>query len=297
MDNTTIALTGTNFSNEDKYAPIFEIPKHTSYNMYCGDACRHVVRLNLVGENIEDNLEAYISEGYSPGDKKHYYTFKMLKEPTRMKIFAKEYEDKYIFYVCSNTYNTKINCQLIMSNNPGMINGISFSKFTVAKEGTTISLSKEQFLNVQGIYETSQYIDGNQYTKIAEMNPQKVTSGINFVLEFLQTTNMNEELVTGKIYIKVVHGDTSIHDVRTRINKIEGSSDFTKNFLNVFIVQRKNSNICDVCLQIKSHSTGYVFKPTICTKNDMHKCYVNFFENQPFVAGLPEGEKTDYLFY
>lgn len=286
------AITHYNHQNKDYYAPILKFGKYT--NLHFEDNSTFIIKLSLIGyyENV-DSCEIYVTTGYDYEFNQRYATIKYLNRPAFMKMYLLENEDNYTLYVCSNKYNTRIIAQLIYATNSSYIEPLNFNQFDVTKPSSNvIEVLHENLKQISDqTYATSIWINGNQYTQFLEIELGQDGTGVNMMLDIMQSSNDNTEFVCGRIAIKARKQDSLNHIIR--LYNVGGNEDFNINNFNIIAVQARQLNLWRLYIEIKKSFTGYYIKPSMIY-NDNHKARVDFMENQEFTT-LPDGAQ-DLLF-
>ena len=283
------AITDYNYPNNDKYAPILKFAKYTG--LHFEDNSTFIIKLSLIGfyENV-DTCEIYVTTGYDYEFHKRYATIKYLNKPAFMKMYLLENEDNYTLYVCSNKYKTRIIAQIIYATNISYIEPLNFNQFDVTKPSSNvIEVLHENLKQISDqTYATSIWINGNQYTQFLEIELGQDGTGVNMMLDIMQSSNANTEFVCGRIAIKARKQDSSNHIIR--LYNVGGNEDFNINNFNIIAVQANKLNLWRLYIEIKKSFTGYYIRPSMIY-NDNHKSRVDFMENQEFTT-LPSGAQT-----
>ena len=283
------AITGYNYPNKDKYAPILKFAKHNE--LFFEDNSTFIIKLSLIGfyENV-DTCEIYVTTGYDYENKQRYATIKYLNRPAVIKMYLLENEDNYTLYVCSNKYKTKIIAQIIYATNISYIEPLNFNKFDVTKPTTNvIEVMHENLKQItDNTYATSSWVNGNPYTQFLEIEIGQDGKGVSLMLDIMQNSNGNREFTCGKIAIKARYQDSS--NITFNLYSLGGNEHFNKDNFNIIAVQAKQLNLWRVYIEIKKPYTQYYIKPTL-----MYNAYnivrVDFMENQEFTT-LPVGAQT-----
>ena len=283
------AITDYNYPNNDNYAPILKFAKHNG--IFFEDNSTFIIKLSLIGfyENV-DTCEIYVTTGYDYEFKQRYATIKYLDRPAVIKMYLLENEDNYTLYVCSNKYNTRIIAQLIYATNISYVEPLNFNKFDVTKPTTNvIEVLHENLKQItDDTYATSGWINGNQYTQFLEIELGQDGTGVNIMLDIMQSSNANTEFVCGRFAIKARKQDSSNHIIR--LYSLGGNEHFNINNFNIIAVQARQQNLWRLYIEIKTSFTRYYIKPSMMY-NDNHKARVEFMENQEFTT-LPSGTQT-----
>ena len=283
------AITDYNYSNNDNYAPILKFAKYNG--LFFQDNSTFIIKLSLIGyyENV-DTCEIYVTTGYDYEFHQRYATIKYLNRPSIIKMYLLENEDNYTLYVCSNKYNTRIIAQIIYATNISYVEPLNFNKFDVNKPTTNvIEVMHENLKQItDDTYVTSGWINGDQYTQFLEIELGQDGTGVNMMIDIMQSSNANTEFVCGRFAIKARKQDSSNHIIR--LYSLGGSEHFNINNFNIIAVQASQQNLWRLYIEIKKSFTRYYIKPSlICI--DHHKTRVDFMENQEFTT-LPDGTQT-----
>ena len=283
------AITDYNYPNNDKYAPILKFGKYTG--LFFEDNSTFIIKLSLIGyyENV-DTCEIYVTTGYDYEFNQRYATIKYLNRPSFIKMYLLENEDNYTLYVCSNKYNTRIIAQIIYATNISYVEPLNFNKFDVTKPSkNVIEVLHENLKQItDDTYVTSGWINGNQYTQFLEIELGENGTGVNMMVDIMQSSNANTEFVCGRFAIKARKQDSSNHIIR--LYSLGGNEHFNINNFNIIAVQASQLNLWRFYIEIKKSFTRYYIKPSMMY-NDNHKARVEFMENQEFTT-LPSGAQT-----
>ena len=283
------AITGYNYPNKDKYAPILKFAKHNE--LFFEDNSTFIIKLSLIGfyENV-DTCEIYVTTGYDYENKQRYATIKYLNSPAVIKMYLLENEDNYTLYVCSNKYKTKIIAQIIYATNISYIEPLNFNKFDVTKPTTNvIEVMHENLKQItDNTYRTNSWVNGNPYTQFLEIEIGQDGKGVSLMLDIMQNSNGNREFTCGKIAIKARYQDSS--NITFNLYSLGGNEHFNKDNFNIIAVQAKQLNLWRVYIEIKKSYTQYYIKPTLMY-NVYNVVRVDFMENQEFTT-LPDGAQT-----
>ena len=208
-------------------------------------------------------------------------------------MYLLENEDNYTLYVCSNKYNTRIIAQIIYATNISYIEPLNFNQFDVTKPSkNVIEVLHENLKQItDDTYVTSGWINGNQYTQFLEIELGQNGTGVNMMVDIMQSSNANTEFVCGRFAIKARKQDSSNHIIR--LYSLGGNEHFNINNFNIIAVQGRQLNLWRLYIEIKTSFTRYYIKPSIMYI-DHHKTRVEFMENQEFTT-LPDGAQ-DLLF-
>ena len=286
------AITFYNYPNDDKYAPILKFAKYNG--LFFEDNSTFIIKLSLIGyyENV-DTCEIYVTTGYDYEFNQRYATIKYLNRPSFIKMYLLENEDNYTLYVCSNKYNTRIIAQIIYATNISYVEPLNFNKFDVTKPSkNVIEVLHENLKQItDDTYVTSGWINGNQYTQFLEIELGENGTGVNMMVDIMQSSNANTEFVCGRFAIKARKQDSSNHIIR--LYSLGGNEHFNINNFNIIAVQARQQNLWRVYIEIKKSFTRYYIKPSMIYI-DHHKTRVDFMENQEFTT-LPDGAQ-DLLF-
>lgn len=286
------AITFYNYPNDDKYAPILKFAKYNG--LFFEDNSTFIIKLSLIGyyENV-DTCEIYVTTGYDYEFNQRYATIKYLNRPSFIKMYLLENEDNYTLYVCSNKYNTRIIAQIIYATNISYVEPLNFNKFDVAKPSkNVIEVLHENLKQItDDTYVTSGWINGNQYTQFLEIELGQDGTGVNMMIDIMQSSNANTEFVCGRFAIKARKQDSSNHIIR--LYSLGGNEHFNINNFNIIAVQDRQQNLWRLYIEIKKSFTRYYIKPSMIYI-DHHKTRVDFMENQEFTT-LPDGAQ-DLLF-
>ena len=283
------AITYYNYPNDDKYAPILKFAKYNG--LFFEDNSTFIIKLSLIGyyENV-DTCEVYVTTGYDYEFNQRYATIKYLNRPSIIKMYLLENEDNYTLYVCSNKYNTRIIAQIIYATNISYVEPLNFNKFDVTKPTTNvIEVLHENLKQItDDTYATSGWINGNQYTQFLEIELGQDGTGVNIMLDIMQSSNANTEFVCGRFAIKARNQDSS--NIRFELYSLGGNEHFNINNFNIIAVQASQLNLWRLYIEIKKPFTRYYIKPSLMYI-DHHKTRVEFMENQEFTT-LPDGGQT-----
>lgn len=286
------AITFYNYPNDDKYAPILKFAKYNG--LFFEDNSTFIIKLSLIGyyENV-DTCEIYVTTGYDYEFNQRYATIKYLNRPSFIKMYLLENEDNYTLYVCSNKYNTRIIAQIIYATNISYVEPLNFNKFDVTKPSkNVIEVLHENLKQItDDTYVTSGWINGNQYTQFLEIELGQDGTGVNMMVDIMQSSNANTEFVCGRFAIKARKQDSSNHIIR--LYSLGGNEHFNINNFNIIAVQARQQNLWRLYIEIKKSFTRYYIKPSMIYI-DHHKTRVDFMENQEFTT-LPDGAQ-DLLF-
>ena len=286
------AITFYNYPNDDKYAPILKFAKYNG--LFFEDNSTFIIKLSLIGyyENVE-TCEIYVTRGYDYEFNERYATIKYLNRPSFIKMYLLENEDNYTLYVCSNKYNTRIIAQIIYATNISYVEPLNFNKFDVTKPSkNVIEVLHENLKQItDDTYVTSGWINGNQYTQFLEIELGQDGTGVNMMVDIMQSSNANTEFVCGRFAIKARKQDSSNHIIR--LYSLGGNEHFNINNFNIIAVQARQQNLWRLYIEIKKSFTRYYIKPSMIYI-DHHKTRVDFMENQEFTT-LPDGAQ-DLLF-
>ena len=286
------AITFYNYPNDDKYAPILKFAKYNG--LFFEDNSTFIIKLSLIGfyENV-DTCEIYVTTGYDYEFNQRYATIKYLNRPSFIKMYLLENEDNYTLYVCSNKYNTRIIAQIIYATNISYVEPLNFNKFDVTKPSkNVIEVLHENLKQItDDTYVTSGWINGNQYTQFLEIELGQDGTGVNMMVDIMQSSNANTEFVCGRFAIKARKQDSSNHIIR--LYSLGGNEHFNINNFNIIAVQARQLNLWRLYIEIKKPFTRYYIKPSMIYI-DHHKTRVDFMENQEFTT-LPDGAQ-DLLF-
>ena len=286
------AITFYNYPNDDKYAPILKFAKYNG--LFFEDNSTFIIKLSLIGyyENV-DTCEIYVTTGYDYEFNQRYATIKYLNRPSFIKMYLLENEDNYTLYVCSNKYNTRIIAQIIYATNISYVEPLNFNKFDVTKPSkNVIEVLHENLKQItDDTYVTSGWINGNQYTQFLEIELGQDGTGVNMMVDIMQSSNANTEFVCGRFAIKARKQDSSNHIIR--LYSLGGNEHFNINNFNIIAVQARQQNLWQLYIEIKKSFTRYYIKPSMIYI-DHHKTRVDFMENQEFTT-LPDGAQ-DLLF-
>ena len=286
------AITFYNYPNDDKYAPILKFAKYNG--LFFEDNSTFIIKLSLIGyyENV-DTCEIYVTTGYDYEFNQRYATIKYLNRPSFIKMYLLENEDNYTLYVCSNKYNTRIIAQIIYATNISYVEPLNFNKFDVTKPSkNVIEVLHENLKQItDDTYVTSGWINGNQYTQFLEIELGQDGTGVNIMVDIMQSSNANTEFVCGRFAIKARKQDSSNHIIR--LYSLGGNEHFNINNFNIIAVQARQLNLWRLYIEIKKPFTRYYIKPSMIYI-DHHKTRVDFMENQEFTT-LPDGAQ-DLLF-
>ena len=286
------AITFYNYPNDDKYAPILKFAKYNG--LFFEDNSTFIIKLSLIGyyENV-DTCEIYVTTGYDYEFNKRYATIKYLNRPSFIKMYLLENEDNYTLYVCSNKYNTRIIAQIIYATNISYVEPLNFNKFDVTKPSkNVIEVLHENLKQItDDTYVTSGWINGDQYTQFLEIELGENGTGVNMMIDIMQSSNANTEFVCGRFAIKARKQDSSNHIIR--LYSLGGNEHFNINNFNIIAVQARQQNLWRLYIEIKKSFTRYYIKPSMIYI-DHHKTRVDFMENQEFTT-LPDGAQ-DLLF-
>ena len=208
-------------------------------------------------------------------------------------MYLLENEDNYTLYVCSNKYNTRIIAQIIYATNISYVEPLNFNKFDVTKPSkNVIEVLHENLKQItDDTYVTSGWINGDQYTQFLEIELGQDGTGVNMMVDIMQSSNANTECVCGRFAIKARKQDSSNHIIR--LYSLGGNEHFNINNFNIIAVQASQLNLWRFYIEIKKSFTRYYTKPSMMY-NDNHKTRVEFMENQEFTT-LPDGAQ-DLLF-
>ena len=172
-----------------------------------------------------------------------------------MKMYLLENEDNYTLYVCSNKYNTRIIAQIIYATNISYVEPLNFNKFDVTKPTTNvIEVLHENLKQItDDTYAPNGWINGNQYTQFLEIEVGQAGTGVNIMLDIMQSSNANTEFVCGRFAIKARNQDGA--NVSLELHSLGGNEHFNINNFNIIGVEISQSSLWGLYKEIKKAFT------------------------------------------
>lgn len=280
----------TDSKDKNYYAPLLKVAKYTNVNFY--ENSRYIIRLvNLGGADIAYG-EVYIATGKGTNSGKPFITAKYLVKPN-FDCFIAEESDSYILYVKANLPGTKVIVQVLYATNISFLEAINFEKFAVDKTSITNTITEFINFNSDKFPSDSYFITNtsetsNMYAKIGKIKITVATKGVTLGLQISERDNGEPTVIAGTVYFKA-RKQTSSNP--TLVIKSAGiTSDFTFANINIIGVIIDETTI-ELYVQIKTHYTGFIFRPFIWDYTD-NGTTVELYGEQTLVSSLPTGTQV-----
>lgn len=254
------ATTTTDISN-GYYTPVVEFAKYNYVKL--GRNCEFIITVYELGNTIIKKNKLYISSYESSSTSKIKF---VELEGSELECFIEESTSNYTLYIKPSTHGTVIITQIDYCRNINFANPING---TFDKDITTVAApiyplkSYDSVMDnnkmTKNVYLTKSITSTEKYIKIGNIYTNSDTQGNSISLDIEERQNGNNCIISGRVYIKVRKGASSV----VAHVKLGGSTeDFKIENINVICVNTDEHNIA-IYFKVEKTYTSFIIKPNI----------------------------------